>query len=114
MRAAARALAAEAGLEVAVQQVNELDGDEDVEATPAPTDNHGDHRDHHDSDDRADDDRVHPAAEVDAGADDDAHEPEPDEEALAERRRAILAESEALMARGRQWDHLRAGKETAR
>ncbi|MFE6969558.1 hypothetical protein [Isoptericola sp. NPDC057653] len=111
MEGAARALAAEAGLEVVVvHQVHELDGDEDVapvpevpevpeDVVPIPLA-----------------DASEPVTEPVPEPDDDG-DPERDDEAAREaerareeRRRAVLAETDAALAKGREWDELVAGR----
>ncbi|GAB6939543.1 hypothetical protein ACQP60_08625 [Isoptericola variabilis] len=122
VEAAAHALATEVGLEVTgvevvtVQQVHELDGDEDVvhevphDVEPVPdvagrptplaplTGDAHQIPEAHPEPDKVD------ADERDAEAEREA------QRALAERRRAVLAETEAALAKGRQWDELVAGR----
>ncbi|MEU2198888.1 hypothetical protein [Isoptericola sp. NPDC019482] len=121
VEAAARALAAEAGLEVTtVMELHELDGDEDVEGE-APNLSADPGQPSHVGASAADDDLADDPMELGAPAvayvaDDDAltERDEVDKQAQAERRRALLAETDELLARGRQWDELTAGKETGR
>lgn len=127
VEAAARALAAEAGLKVTtVMELHELDGDEDVEPdahgeaeAPTPSADPGHPTDvgtPATDDGLADDPMKLSAPAAPYVADDDAQteRDEADEQAQAERRRALLAETDELLARGRQWDELTAGKETGR
>ncbi|MFC8597178.1 hypothetical protein [Isoptericola sp. NPDC057191] len=138
VEAAARALAAEAGLEVAtVLELHELDGDEDAEAEPhgeaGPTlpsdpDNPHDVGTPVPDDGLADDPMelsARPVGHVATDASDEDEDDNPDdtdeaaraqmdEQAMAERRRALLAESDELLAKGRQWRDLTATKETRR
>jgi len=114
--AAARALAAEAGLEVvAVRQVRELDGDDDAHAVPEENVVVIPPADASEPDDLADsepapDPAAEPEAEPDARADAKAEAEREAQRAWEERRRAVLAETEAALAKGRQWEALAAGR----